>query len=91
MLGLPISALGAVIAARDAIDDGTPNPRGESLSQLAIVFVALSAFFVLARFLTRVLTHQVGWDDGLIGAALVLTAGMAATYNGGRSPHVPPP
>jgi hypothetical protein len=79
------AASGTPPDGHDDIDKGLPNPRGESLSELSIIFVALSGLFVILRFLTRIMQHQLGWDDALIGASLVITAGMAATYNGGQS------
>ncbi len=63
--------LGAVLGRRDAIDDGVPNPRGESLAQLSIVFASLAGFFVILRFLTRYFHGSLGIDDGLIAGALV--------------------
>lgn len=60
------------IDRRDAIDDHLPNPRGETLSRLSIVFVCLSGFFVTARLLTRYLRGRLlGVDDALIVGALV--------------------
>ena len=57
---------------RDAIDDGLPNPRGEQLAKISIVFGCLSVFFVSARILTRVYIHKnVGPDDYLIIVATV--------------------
>ena len=57
---------------RDAIDDGLPNPRGEQLANISIVFCCLSTFFVSARILTRVYIHKnVGIDDYLIIVATV--------------------
>jgi hypothetical protein len=61
------------VGKRDAIDDGLPNPRGESLSKLSIAFTCLSALFVVLRFTTRLLNSNLGVDDGLITAALVRT------------------
>lgn len=61
------------VEKRDAIDQGLPNPRGESLSKLSIVFTCLSALFVGLRFTTRLLNSNLGVDDGLITAALVRT------------------
>jgi hypothetical protein len=78
------AAAGNTTSAPDAIDQGLPNPKGQQLSQLSIIFAAISALFVASRCLTRILMHQFGWDDGFIIGALVLTAGMAATYNGGQ-------
>ncbi|KAB5513511.1 integral membrane protein [Coniochaeta sp. 2T2.1] len=65
----------------DAIDEGVPNPRGESLSKLSIAFTCLSALFVGLRFTTRLVNSSLGVDDGLITASLVFTIGMMATYN----------
>lgn len=60
---------------RDAIDDGDPNPRGESLAHLSIIFVSLAGFFVILRMITRYF-HTKAWgaDDVLIVAALVRDA-----------------
>lgn len=59
------------VEKRDAIDEGLPNPRGESLSKLSIAFTCLSTLFVALRFTTRLLSTTLGVDDGLITAALV--------------------
>ncbi|KAL7931949.1 hypothetical protein V8C35DRAFT_308954 [Trichoderma chlorosporum] len=68
---------------RDAIDDGDPNPRGESLAHLSIIFVSLAGFFVILRMLTRYFhTKSWGADDALIVAALALACCMTAAYNG---------
>ncbi|KAJ4859624.1 hypothetical protein T069G_04612 [Trichoderma breve] len=68
---------------RDAIDDGDPNPRGESLAHLSIIFVSLAGFFVILRMVTRYF-HTKAWgaDDVLIVAALALACCMTAAYNG---------
>ena len=61
-----------LLSTRDAIDDGLPNPRGESLANISIVFGSLSTFFVSARILTRIFVHKnVGTDDYLIVVATV--------------------
>ncbi|RFU75018.1 hypothetical protein TARUN_7223 [Trichoderma arundinaceum] len=61
----------AAFGKRDAIDDGDPNPRGQSLANLSIIFVSLAGFFVVLRLLTRFFhTKAFGPDDGLIVAAL---------------------
>jgi hypothetical protein len=63
--------IASLIAQRDAIDDGLPNPRGESLSRLSIAFTCVCAVFVGLRFTTRILNNMLGADDGLIAVALV--------------------
>lgn len=65
-------SLGDVLGRRDAIDEGDPNPRGESLSHLSTVFVCLAGLFVVLRLLTRYFhIKTLAIDDGLITAALV--------------------
>ncbi|PNP57416.1 hypothetical protein THARTR1_02413 [Trichoderma harzianum] len=73
----------APFGKRDAIDDGDPNPRGESLAHLSIIFVCLAGFFVILRMITRYF-HTKAWgaDDALIVAALALACCMTAAYNG---------
>lgn len=62
----------APLGERDAIDDGDPNPRGESLAHLSIIFVSLAGFFVVLRLFTRYFHTKVfGADDALIVVALV--------------------
>ncbi|KAL6862266.1 hypothetical protein J3F83DRAFT_745619 [Trichoderma novae-zelandiae] len=74
---------GPLLGRRDAIDDGDPNPRGESLAHLSIIFVSLAGFSVILRLLTRYFhTKAFGADDALIVAALALAACMTAAYNG---------
>ena len=70
---MPTNAMSPVVLfGRDAIDDGLPNPRGEHLANISIVFGCLSTFFVSARVLTRVYIHKnVGVDDYLIIVATV--------------------
>ncbi|KAL7793847.1 hypothetical protein V8C37DRAFT_401700 [Trichoderma ceciliae] len=73
----------APLGKRDAIDDGDPNPRGESLAHLSIIFVSLASFFVVLRLFTRYFhTKAFGADDALIVAALALATCMTAAYNG---------
>ncbi|KAL7943963.1 hypothetical protein V8C42DRAFT_358684 [Trichoderma barbatum] len=73
----------AALGTRDAIDDGDPNPRGQSLAHLSIIFAALSGFFVIIRLLTRFFhTKSWGADDVLIVAAMVLAVCMSVSYNG---------
>lgn len=63
---------GPLLSRRDAIDDGDPNPRGENLAHLSIIFVCLAGFFVILRLLTRHFhTKAFGADDVLIVVALV--------------------
>lgn len=65
---------GPLLSRRDAIDDGDPNPRGENLAHLSIIFVCLAGFFVILRLLTRHFhTKSYGADDVLIVVALVWT------------------
>lgn len=61
------------LIARDAIDDGIPNPRGRNLANLAIAFACLSFFFVGARLGTRVFLQKLEIDDWFIVPALVCT------------------
>ncbi|PTB75056.1 hypothetical protein M440DRAFT_1458429 [Trichoderma longibrachiatum ATCC 18648] len=74
---------GPLLSRRDAIDDGDPNPRGENLAHLSIIFVCLAGFFVILRLLTRHFhTKSYGADDVLIVVALALSACMTVAYNG---------
>ncbi|KAK6595918.1 integral membrane protein [Botrytis cinerea] len=61
------------LIARDAIDDGIPNPRGRNLANLAIAFACLSFFFVGARLGTRVFLQKLEIDDWFIVPALLAT------------------
>jgi hypothetical protein len=62
----------APFGKRDAIDDGDPNPRGQSLANLSIIFVSLAGFFVILRLFTRYFHTKIfGADDALIVVALV--------------------
>ncbi|KAM3074351.1 hypothetical protein ACMFMG_002840 [Clarireedia jacksonii] len=70
-----------LLAVRDAIDEGLPNPRGQHLANLAIAFACLSFIFVCARLATRYFMQKFGSDDYLIIPALVLALAMAVTYN----------
>ena len=64
------------IFSRDAITEGLPNPEGDRLANLSIVFCCLSAFFVTSRMLTRVFINKlVGADDYLIVVAMVRSIG----------------
>lgn len=65
------TASGMLLAARDAIDDGVPNPRGESLARLAIIFICISGVIVITRLLTRYQNKNLGLDDALIAGSLV--------------------
>jgi hypothetical protein len=57
---------------RDAIDDGTPNPRGEKLANLSIAFACLSFTFVTSRLSSRFyIRRRLGIDDYLIFIAMV--------------------
>ncbi|PTB63167.1 hypothetical protein BBK36DRAFT_7775 [Trichoderma citrinoviride] len=74
---------GLMLGRRDAIDDGDPNPRGENLAHLSIIFVCLAGFFVVLRMLTRYFhTKAFGADDALIVASLTLSVCMTVAYNG---------
>ncbi|KAF7919079.1 uncharacterized protein EAE98_009399 [Botrytis deweyae] len=69
------------LLARDAIDDGFPNPRGKKLANLAIAFACLSLFFVSARLGTRVFMQKLEIDDWFIVPALLMALAMAVTFN----------
>ncbi|TEY37398.1 hypothetical protein BOTCAL_0521g00030 [Botryotinia calthae] len=69
------------LIARDAIDDGIPNPRGKNLANLAIAFACLSFFFVSARLGTRVFLQKLEIDDWFIVPALLMALAMAVTFN----------
>ncbi|TGO08978.1 hypothetical protein BTUL_0184g00250 [Botrytis tulipae] len=69
------------LIARDAIDDGLPNPRGKNLANLAIAFACLSFFFVSARLGTRVFMQKLEIDDWFIVPALLMALAMAVTFN----------
>ncbi|KAH8901437.1 hypothetical protein GQ53DRAFT_775991 [Thozetella sp. PMI_491] len=62
----------ALLDRRDAVSDGLPNPTGEVLARLSIVFVCLSGFFVILRVVSRYYHSRatLGLDDVLIVAAL---------------------
>ena len=61
-----------LLAIRDAVDDGEPNPEGRILAIVSIVFGALAVAFVVSRWIIRVKIHKViGADDWVILAALV--------------------
>ena len=60
------------LSRRDAIDSHVPNPRGQNLANLSIVFACISFFFVCARLSTRYwIRRALGPDDYLIVAAVV--------------------
>ncbi|KAH8660195.1 hypothetical protein BX600DRAFT_467390 [Xylariales sp. PMI_506] len=67
---------------RDAIDDGTPNPRGNKLAHLSIIFVTLASVIVILRLVSRHY-YRAGLkvDDALIVAATFLAIAMTITYN----------
>jgi hypothetical protein len=65
-----------LLAVRDAIDEGLPNPRGQHLANLAIAFACLSFVFVCARLATRYFMQKFGPDDYLILPALVSRCSM---------------
>ncbi|EFX01699.1 integral membrane protein [Grosmannia clavigera kw1407] len=69
------------LAARDAIDDGVSNPRGESLARLAVIFICISGIIVVARLWTRYSSKSLGPDDALIAGSLALAIVMTVTYN----------
>ena len=58
--------------ARDGVDEGAPNPTGNSLPTIAIVFACLCTFLVSARLATRVFVNKMtGWDDYFLIIGLV--------------------
>lgn len=61
-----------VLSKRDAIDDGVPNPRGDTVVTVNIVLVVIAATLVIARFWTRVvINNMLGIDDWCVLVALV--------------------
>lgn len=61
-----------MLSKRDAIDDGAPNPRGQSNATLAIVFACISFVFVSLRMSARLLISKAaGPDDFLICGSMV--------------------
>ncbi|MCJ1246832.1 hypothetical protein MMC30_004041 [Trapelia coarctata] len=66
-----------LLAIRDAVDNGEPNPEGRILSIISAVFGALAATFVISRWIIRIKIHKlIGADDWVILAALFNAAGM---------------
>jgi hypothetical protein len=62
----------AAIFRRDAVDDGVPNPRGETVVNVNIALVTVATFLVIARFWTRVaINNMLGIDDWCVLVALV--------------------
>ena len=58
--------------SRDAIDSGTPNPRGTQLANLSIIFGTISTILVAARLITRItIFKRTGPDDYCIIVASV--------------------
>jgi hypothetical protein len=73
--------IGTLLQSRDAIDDGAPNPQGETLARLSIVFASLAGFFVILRLLSRYAYGKVfGADDVLIVGALVCSFSHRPRY-----------
>lgn len=57
---------------KDAIDLGTPNPRGTHLANLSIIFGTISTVLVIARIVTRItIFKRTGADDYCIIVASV--------------------
>lgn len=60
------------IMGQDAIDLGTPNPRGTQLANLSIIFGTISTVLVIARIVTRItIFKRTGADDYCIIVASV--------------------
>jgi len=69
---LAARTMSPLLAIRDAVDDGEPNPEGRILAIVSIVFGTLAVAFVVSRWIIRVKIHKViGADDWVILAALV--------------------
>lgn len=70
-----------LIAIRDAVDDGEPNPEGQTLTIVSTVFGALSIAFVISRWIIRIRIHKlIGADDWVILAALVSLTPLDTEY-----------
>jgi hypothetical protein len=54
------------------------NRQAEALA-ITVIFPILAGLFVGARTLSRYLGKNFGWDDSLIGLALVLLLGQTIT------------
>ncbi|KAI9727375.1 MAG: hypothetical protein M1834_008446 [Cirrosporium novae-zelandiae] len=67
-----------MISRRDAVDDGSPNPRGTALVITVIIFSIISTFLAVARLITRFTIHRpAGPDDWTILFALVMAIALA--------------
>jgi len=57
---------------RDAVSDGAPNPTGDTLATVAIVFAVVCTVLVAARLATRIFINKMtGWDDYFLIFGLV--------------------
>jgi hypothetical protein len=61
-----------VLAIRDAVDAGDPNPQGRVVVAVSILFGIVATIFVFIRWITRIRVYKlIGADDWFILAALV--------------------
>lgn len=76
------SSLFVQLFARDGVDAHIPNPRGQHLANLSIIFACLSFVFVSCRLCTRYFVNKsIGTDDYLIVPATALAITMAVSFN----------
>jgi hypothetical protein len=64
--------MAATLFKRDAIDDGVPNPRGDTVVNVNVALAVVATVMVVARFWTRiVINNMLGVDDWFVLTALV--------------------
>ncbi|OAL29503.1 hypothetical protein AYO20_09143 [Fonsecaea nubica] len=72
-----------ILLKRDAIDDGAPNPRGDTVVHVNIALVVVAGILVIARFWTRiVINHMLGLDDWCVLMALFIAITMTGLFYG---------
>ncbi|EXJ69959.1 uncharacterized protein A1O5_07032 [Cladophialophora psammophila CBS 110553] len=75
--------MGAILFKRDAVDDGVPNPRGDTVVTVNIALVVVAALLVIARFWTRIaINHMLGSDDWCVFVALLIAITMTGLFYG---------
>ncbi|KIW67671.1 hypothetical protein PV04_06903 [Phialophora macrospora] len=73
----------AALFKRDAIDNGVPNPRGDTVVNVNIALVVVATVMVVARFWTRiVINHMLGLDDWFVLTALLIAITMTGLFYG---------
>ncbi|KIW29238.1 uncharacterized protein PV07_05063 [Cladophialophora immunda] len=72
-----------MLLKRDAVDNGVPNPRGDTVVIVNIALVVVAAVLVIARFWTRIaINHMLGLDDWCVLMALFISITMTGLFYG---------